>query len=438
MTTENTGRQSHAASAPRRDECVVRAQRLTKVFRDFWMRDQVRAVDSLDFEIHPGAVFGLVGPNGSGKSTTIKIILGLLHKTSGRLSVFGKTPTDVSVKKRIGYLPEESYLYPFLNSRETLDFYAKLFRYDRRVRSRRIDELLEMVGLDAVQFRNVGQFSKGMQRRIGLAQALINDPDFLILDEPTSGLDPIGIRQVKDLILELGRRGKTILLSSHMLADVEDVCDEMLILYGGKKRAEGNRDDLLTETDRTLIEIEALSDGESDSIVREIEAHAAGKKVLRIAPARRSLEGLFLDIVKQAQSEKAQTSGASAGGPTAAFLRAGQEAESLEGDALVQSLVSESGDDPSTPDTTAASGDSHADARRTDPSEQAGDAHDAGLIDSLVTSTEGDETAGPTTAAEAAPRKPSAPASTQDGEPDRSVIDSLLSESNDTEKDKDA
>ena len=196
----------------------------------------------------------MLGPNGSGKSTTIKIILGLLRPTSGRIAVFGKPPTDVAVKRRIGYLPEESYLYQFLNARETLDYYAKLFQLDYRTRQRRIDELIDMVGLAGAQFRPVRDYSKGMQRRIGIAQALINDPDFLVLDEPTTGLDPVGTRQVKDLIIELGRRGKTILLSSHLLADVEDCVHRMVVLYGGQKREEGTCDSLLEVEDRTTIE----------------------------------------------------------------------------------------------------------------------------------------------------------------------------------------
>ena len=201
---------------------VIACQQLTKVFKDFWMRSRVRAVDRLDLEVQRGEIFGLLGPNGSGKSTTIKIVLGLLHKSAGRVAVFGKLPSDVSIKKRIGYLPEESHRYPFLNARETLDYYAKLFELDYKTRRTRIDELIDMVGLGAAQHRPVREYSKGMARRIGLAQALINDPELLILDEPTSGLDPVGSRQVKDLILELGRRGKTVLLSSHLLGDVED------------------------------------------------------------------------------------------------------------------------------------------------------------------------------------------------------------------------
>ena len=212
---------------------------LTKVFKDFWMRTKAKAVDDVDLVIYSREIFGLLGPNGSGKSTIIKMILGLLHPTRGRLTVFGKPPTDVGIKKRIGFLPEESYLYRFLNPRETLDYYGQLFGLDRRTRRRRTDELLEMVGLAHVAHRPIGEFSKGMTRRIGLAQALVNDPDLLILDEPTAGLDPIGTRQVKNLILELGKRGKTILLSSHLLADVEDVCDRMVMLYAGRIRAQG-------------------------------------------------------------------------------------------------------------------------------------------------------------------------------------------------------
>src|SRR5690606_36160480 len=231
---------------------------LTKVFKDFWLRDKARAVDGIDFEIYANEIFGLLGPNGSGKSTTIKMILGLLHVTRGKLTVFGKAPNDVSIKKRIGFLPEESYLYRFLNPRETLDYYGKLFSIDRRTRVRRIDQLLEMVGLGQAHNRPVGEFSKGMQRRIGIAQALINDPDFLILDEPTSGLDPIGTKQVKDLIIEPRRRGKTILLRSHLLADVEDVCDRMVMLYGGRNRAQGTTGELLSVTDHTVIETPRL------------------------------------------------------------------------------------------------------------------------------------------------------------------------------------
>ncbi len=317
---------------------VVACQKLTKVFKDFWMRDRVRAVDDLSFDIRPREVFGLLGPNGSGKSTTIKMILGLLRPSRGRLAVFGKPPHEVDIKKRIGYLPEESYLYPFLNARETLDYYAKLFNLDVKTRSRRIDELLDMVGLTGAQFRPVREYSKGMQRRIGIAQALINDPDFLILDEPTTGLDPIGTKQVKDLIIELGRRGKTILLSSHLLSDVEDCVDRMVILYGGRVRAEGTCEELLESQSKTSIEADTLDDATLAEIDRVIRARSGGhKSVLRVSRPRQKLEELFLDIVERARSEQVSTSGATSGGQTAAFLRAHET-----GDALIDKLVSAS------------------------------------------------------------------------------------------------
>ena len=170
---------------------IVECHGLTKIFKDFWLRPRVTAVDGLDLEVRKGEIFGLLGPNGSGESTTIKILLGLLYPTRGRVAVFGKLPTDVATKARIGYLPEESYLYRFLNARETLDYFGRLFKLERRTRKQRIEMLLEMVGLEGAQRRPVGEYSKGMQRRIGLAQALINDPDLLILDEPTTGLDPL-------------------------------------------------------------------------------------------------------------------------------------------------------------------------------------------------------------------------------------------------------
>lgn len=314
---------------------VVACQRLTKTFKDFWMRDRARAVDGVDFEIRPREIFGLLGPNGSGKSTTIKMILGLLRPTSGRLAVFGKPANDVSIKKRIGYLPEESYLYPFLNARETLDYYAKLFEIDARTRTRRIDELLDMVGLTAAQHRPVREYSKGMQRRIGLAQALINDPDLLILDEPTTGLDPIGTRQVKDLILELGRRGKTVLLSSHLLADVEDCVDRMVILYGGKIRAAGDSGELLVRQGRTTIETEDL-DEETIAAIDKLIRERTGGDLIKVSRPRQKLEDLFLDIVEKAKAERLETSGATSGGQTAGFLRA----EADEGEALIDRLVS--------------------------------------------------------------------------------------------------
>ena len=303
---------------------VVEAAGLTKVFSDFWMRTTAKAVDSIDFEIRPREIFGLLGPNGSGKSTTIKMILGLLRKTRGKLSVFGRDPGDVAVKARIGYLPEESYMYKFLDPVETLDYYGKLFGIPRAERRRRADELLEMVGLTGAAHRPVGEFSKGMARRLGLAQALINDPEFLILDEPTSGLDPIGTRQVKDLLLELGRRGKTILLSSHLLADVEDVCDRMVILYGGRIRAAGTTDELLSDTAHSVIRtprLRAQTIAHIDALLQREE----GVAIESVAAPHQRLEDLFMEIVERARQEQAATSGALHGGRTASFLAGGEE-----------------------------------------------------------------------------------------------------------------
>ncbi len=256
-------------------EVVVSVRGLTKVFKDFWNRPKARAVDNVDFEVRQGEVFGLLGPNGSGKSTTVKLILGLLYPTKGHIEVFGHSPRHVQTKSRIGYLPEESYLYRYLNSRETLDFFGNLFQLPRGERNNRTEQLLEMVGLSKVQTRVVGEFSKGMQRRIGLAQALINDPDLVILDEPTSGLDPIGCREVKDLILALARRGKTVILSSHLLADVEDVCDRVVIYYGGKVQAMGTLKELLAKPDTLRITTPVLPRETLERVLEIIRRDAA-------------------------------------------------------------------------------------------------------------------------------------------------------------------
>jgi len=315
------------------DRCVIQAVGLTKVFKDFWHRARVRAVSDLDFEVQPGEIYGLLGPNGSGKSTTIKILLGLLYPTRGRVSVFGRAPDDVRIKTRIGYLPEESYLYRFLNARETLDYYGRLFRLHHGERRRRIEELLEMVGLRGAARRPVGEYSKGMARRIGLAQALINDPDLLILDEPTSGLDPIGAKLVKDIIVRLGREfKKTILLSSHLLADVEEVCDRVSILFGGRVQVAGRMADVLSRRDQLQITCDRLA----PDTVRELEDLVRRRegKALRIATPRDRLESLFMRMVERAHAEQLETAGSTPGGPIAGFL--GEQAAGRE---VLESLV---------------------------------------------------------------------------------------------------
>ncbi len=212
---------------------VVETRNLTKIYRDFWGRKKKTALNALDLNIHRGEVFGLLGPNGSGKTTTIKLLLGLLFPSAGDALVFGEPAAKVEKNEKIGYLPEESYLYRFLNAEETLDFYGRLFNMPGDVRRKRADELIEQVGLKNDRKRILREYSKGMRQRIGLAQALINDPEFIILDEPTSGLDAEGTRWMKDLILSLKAKGKTILMCSHRLDDVQDVCDRIAILYNG-------------------------------------------------------------------------------------------------------------------------------------------------------------------------------------------------------------
>src|SRR5436190_19245428 len=203
-------------------DVIVETRKLTKIYRDFWGRQKKRALNALDLTIQKGEIFGLLGPNGSGKTTTIKLLLGLLFPTEGDALVFGQPAAQVSKNERIGYLPEESYLYKFLNAEETLDFYGRLFNMDPATRRERAQRLINMVGLSKDKKRILKEYSKGMRQRIGLAQALINDPDLVILDEPTSGLDPLGTRWMKDLILQLRQRGKTVILCSHRLDDVQD------------------------------------------------------------------------------------------------------------------------------------------------------------------------------------------------------------------------
>lgn len=280
---------------------------LTKVFSDWWGRAKAYAVDDLNLQIRYNEVYGLLGPNGSGKTTTIKMLLGLLHPTKGHALLLGGDGTDPKINRRIGFLPEESYLYRFLNARETLDFYGRLFGLAPNVRKMRTEALLEMVGLRAVASRPVGMYSKGMARRIGLAQALINDPDLLILDEPTTGLDPIGTRQIKDLILKLAERGKTILLCSHLLADVEDVCDRIAILYGGRIQAEGKVEELLQQSSRRQIVTSDISDEAVNRIRGILEAENAE---CEITSPMEKLETFFINTVVEAQQQARPTSGA--------------------------------------------------------------------------------------------------------------------------------
>lgn len=318
---------------PATNTSVIQTVGLTKVFRDFWHRQRVTAVDNLDVDVARHEVFGLLGPNGSGKTTTIKMLLGLLYPTRGRIRVLNRAPTDVAVKSRIGYLPEESYLYRFLNARETLDYYGRLFQIPRRDRLQRVEQLLDMTGLAREARRRVGEYSKGMARRIGLAQALINDPDLLILDEPTTGLDPVGTREIKDLVTFLNQeKRKTILLCSHLLADVEDVCQRVMVLYGGRAQAVGDIHELLKRQSLTQITTERLSE-EAIRQIRRIVEEREQRQVLSVSAPSDKLETFFLRIVQEARRARQATSGATSGGAIAEFLAAPR------GEAVLESLM---------------------------------------------------------------------------------------------------
>lgn len=284
------------------DDVVVETRSLTKVYRDFWGRKKKTALNALDLKIHRGEIFGLLGPNGSGKTTTIKLLLGLLFPTSGDAFVFNEPAAKVEKNERIGYLPEESYLYRFLNAEETLDFYGRLFNIDPDVRRQRAAELIEMVGLGADKKRILKEYSKGMRQRIGLAQALINDPELVILDEPTSGLDPLGTRWMKDLILDLRRKGKTVLMCSHRLDDVQDVCDRIAILYNGDLQTLGKVSTLLEDAVR--LEVRANGVKESAELKADLEAvfRKHGGSLEAVGHPTTTLEELFLKIVEESKA----------------------------------------------------------------------------------------------------------------------------------------
>lgn len=229
------------------DLAVVKAESLEKTYCDFWRRPVVRALENFSFSVNRGEVFGLLGPNGSGKSTTIKLLLGLVRPTSGRISLFGRDPASPEARRRIGYLPEVTNLHKFLTPRETILYYAGLFSLERKTARQRCGELLEMLGLEDVADRQISSFSKGMARKVALAQALVNNPDLVILDEPTSGLDPIATSAVKEWISSLAAAGKTVLMTSHLLADVQDVASHIAILNRGRLCKAGAVDSLLPD-----------------------------------------------------------------------------------------------------------------------------------------------------------------------------------------------
>ena len=278
---------------------VVEAVGLSKIYKDFWGRKKAVGVDGINFNVKKGEVLGLLGPNGSGKSTTIKLILGLLRPEAGNLKVLDHNPSNILIKKRIGYLPEDTYLYKFLRADETLEFFGSLFNLSSLERKKRAQQLLEMVGLIHAAKRRVGEFSKGMMRRLVLAQALINDPDLVLLDEPTSGLDPIGCRDVKTIIRLLAKRNKTVIVCSHLLADMEEICDNVLIMHGGRILAEGSLKYLLKERNKTQITSPVLDQKTLQMVLSVIEKNLSSEAVTVNHP-QISLEKFFLDVLKRA------------------------------------------------------------------------------------------------------------------------------------------
>src|SRR3954465_8545568 len=310
-------------------DVIIETRNLTKVYRDFWGRPKVLALKALDLQVERGEIFGLLGPNGSGKTTTIKLLLGLLFPTEGEALVFNRAATDVVKNERIGYLPEESYLYKFLNAEETLHFYGRLFKISAAERRRRVDRLIDLVGLSAAKHRQLREYSKGMQRRIGLAQALINEPELILLDEPTSWLDPSGTAEIKELIRDLREQGKTIVLSGHLLADMQDICDRIAILHRGELKEIGQVSDLLTVQDVTQIKARNLSPAALDEIRDVVSRH--GGEDLTVDHPTTTLEELFLRIVRESELHPGRRKGASDGArpaASAASALAGSRSES--------------------------------------------------------------------------------------------------------------
>ena len=272
---------------------AARIENLTKVYPVPLRRQQVVAVRNLNISVGEGEVYGLLGPNGSGKSTTLKALLGLVTPTRGNAEIFGVNSRDYRSRAGVGFLPENPYFYKFLTARETLSFYGKICGMGGRLLDARIAELLTLVGLDDAEHRRVGGFSKGMLQRIGLAQALVQDPKLIVLDEPTAGVDPEGSRQIRDLILDLKQRGKTVLLTSHLLSQVQEVCDRVGIMARGEMVREGSLEDLVSIERQTEFVVEDAPDGLREKI--EALVKESGARFVSERHPQRSLEGVFIE-----------------------------------------------------------------------------------------------------------------------------------------------
>jgi ABC-2 type transport system ATP-binding protein len=281
----------------------VEIEHLTKVFKIPMRRERVVAVRDLSVRVEPGEVYGLLGPNGSGKSTTLKILLGLVSPTRGQTKVFGEDSALVRSRKDVGFVPENPYFYKFLSGEETVRFFGKLSGMGGEELENRVKELLELVGLTEAADRRVGGYSKGMLQRIGLAQALVQDPGLLVLDEPTAGVDPVGSREIRDLILALKARGKTILLCSHLLSQVQEICDRVGILARGQLVREGRVENLLSVRDRAEMVFDGASEEKLDAL-REA-AEKLGVTVVSSGRPQTTLENLFLEAIEPGASPDA-------------------------------------------------------------------------------------------------------------------------------------
>jgi ABC-2 type transport system ATP-binding protein len=287
-------------------EHAVEVNNLTKVFRTGIGNQYVVAVDNLSFRVEAGEVYGLIGPNGSGKSTTMKVVLGLMAASKGEAKVFGLDSGDIRARNEIGFLPENPYFYKHLTGAETLKFYGKLCGIRGKKLKARVAELLEIVGLEDAAKRRLGGYSKGMLQRIGLAQSLVQNPRLVILDEPTAGVDPVGSREIRDLILRLKEEGYTVFLCSHLLEQVQEVCDRIGIIFEGRMRREGKLEELIKIEKQTAMTLENASP-ELLAKIECIVASEEGASIVETGHPRTTLERLFIQIAERRSKEKAST-----------------------------------------------------------------------------------------------------------------------------------
>ncbi len=283
---------------------AVSINNLTKDFSIGLRGFKLRAVDDLSFEVRDNEVFGLLGPNGCGKSTTLKVILGLIEPTLGKCSIFGVDSARVESRRDVGFLPEAPYFYRYLTGRELVRFYGRICGIRRRDIDDRVDDTLSLVGMEEAAGRRVGTYSKGMLQRIGLAQALVHDPRLVVLDEPTAGVDPVGSAAIAEIITSLKARGKTVLLCSHLLAQVEGVCDRVAIMNRGKLAVAGSVNELLSRRDVRSLVVEDLSEAALEEIRAVLAKH--GGKLQAVEAPRITLDRLFLEKVTGSQEHRRQ------------------------------------------------------------------------------------------------------------------------------------